>query len=74
MAVFGEASRDVRTQALLDVEQDLVVARLIANEQQAQAVFFHDFQRPVACRPNRLLRRGRTADMSAQDRPLKTPN
>lgn len=26
-AVFGEASRDVRTQALLDVEQDLVVAR-----------------------------------------------
>src|ERR1700676_2450115 len=37
-AVFAEAPRDVRTQALLDVQQDLVVARFIADQQQAQTV------------------------------------
>ena len=43
-AVFAEASCDIRTQALLDVQQDLVVARLVAHQQQPQAVFLHDLE------------------------------
>ncbi len=46
-AVLGEAARNVRTQAFLDVQQDLVVAGLIAHQQQAQAVLLHDLERAV---------------------------
>ena len=46
-AVLGEAPRDVGAQALLDVEQDLVVAGFVADQQQAQAVVLHDLQRLV---------------------------
>ena len=46
-AVLGEAARDVGAQALLDVQQDLVVAGFVADQQQAQAVFLHDLQRLV---------------------------
>ena len=43
-AVLGEAARDVGAQALLDVVQDLIVARLVADQQQAQAVVLHHLQ------------------------------
>ena len=38
-------SRDVDPHALLDVVQDLLVAGLVADQQQAQAVVAHDLQR-----------------------------
>jgi len=38
-AVFGEAAGDVGAQTLLDVQQDLVVAGFITDEQQPQPVF-----------------------------------
>src|SRR5208283_4475707 len=38
MAVTGEFPRDLDSHALLDVVQDLLVAALIAHQQQAQAV------------------------------------
>ena len=43
VAVLGEAPRDVDPHALLDVVQDLLVARLVADQQQAQAVVAQHF-------------------------------
>ncbi len=43
-AVFGEAPRDIGAQPLLDVEQDLIVARFVADQQQPQAVVLHHLQ------------------------------
>ena len=45
VAILGEALGDVDQHALLDVVQDLLVAGLVADEQQAQAVVAHDLER-----------------------------
>src|SRR5579871_4679369 len=44
VAVAGEPARDVDPHPLLDIVQDLLVAGLVADEQQPQTVVTHDFQ------------------------------
>ena len=44
VAVSGEALGDVYAHAFFDVVEDLLVAGLVTHEEQAQAVFFQDFQ------------------------------
>ena len=44
VAILGEALGDVDQHALLDVVQDLLVAGLVADQQQAQAVVAHDLE------------------------------
>jgi len=46
-AVAREPPRDVQAEALLDIVQDPLVARLVADEQQPQAVVLQDLQRLV---------------------------
>ena len=45
VAVLGEAARHVDPHALLDVVQDLLIAGLVADQQQAQAIVLHHLQR-----------------------------
>jgi len=44
VAILGEAAREFDAHALLDVEQDLLIAGLVADQQQAQARLLHDLQ------------------------------
>src|SRR5204863_223579 len=46
-ALAGYRPRDVQAEALLDIVQDPLVARLVADEQQPQAVVLQDLQRLV---------------------------
>ena len=45
VAILGEAPRHVDAHALSDVVQDLLVAALVADQQQPQAVVAHHFER-----------------------------
>src|SRR5262245_1368374 len=45
VAIFGEAAGDVDSHALLDIVQDLLIAGLVSDKQQAQAIIFHHLQR-----------------------------
>ena len=45
VAILGELLGDLDAHALLDVVQDLLVAALVADEQQAQAIVAQHFQR-----------------------------
>src|SRR5438552_2758171 len=45
MAILGEAFGDVDQHALLDVMQDLLIARLITDQEQAQTVVLKYLQR-----------------------------
>ncbi len=66
VAVAREAARDVDEHALLDVVQDLLVAALVADEQQSQAVALHDLER--AARHVRLrVARPRDAELAELD-------
>src|SRR5713101_7495242 len=47
VAVLREAARHIHAGALPDVVQDLLTTRLVAHEEQAQAVFPQDLQRLV---------------------------
>ncbi len=47
VAIFGEAHGHVDGCALLDVAENLLVARLVAHNQQATARIFHRLQRFV---------------------------
>src|SRR3954468_6982208 len=44
MAILGEAARDIDTHALFDIEQDLLIAGLIADEEQPEAVVLQDLE------------------------------
>ena len=43
--VARKLPRNIQTNAFLDVDQNLIVAGFIPDEQKAQAVVFHDFER-----------------------------
>src|SRR5690606_5937870 len=45
VAVLGELARATDVDALLDVLQDLLVARLVADHEQAEPAFLHDLER-----------------------------
>jgi len=44
MAVLGETPRKIHSHALFDVDQDLLIAGLIAHQQQAQTVVLEHFE------------------------------
>ena len=45
VTILGEAARELDAHALLDVVQDLLVSRFVADEQEAQAVVAQDLER-----------------------------
>ena len=44
VAVFGEAAGKIHPHALLDVDQDLLIAGFVADQEQTQAIILHDFE------------------------------
>src|SRR5579863_832002 len=59
LAIRGKASRHIDGGALLDVLEDLLIARFVADNQQTAPGILHCLQRVVICRDTRSAAPGK---------------